>query len=727
MRFSTHKVSPANTGFTLIEVLVSVALFSIISVLVVGAFMSVLDANRKARAERQVLDSTQSFIELMTREIRDTAGFTTSCMGTSCSFRSPDGFQEITYRLNGTVVERKIGPPGCTDPAVCPWEPMTDAGVQIDYLEFDDTPSGTGVVVSISGIAQAGTAQETDFDIETTVAPRRDNLGDRDEFTRSIPTPALPSDAAGYGIPVTNAAPSTANVATWSSDLMPSDDIRIENSNIFCPWSGSNIPDDWVVIDIGHGKTNTEMPYSLWGDLVHSGATVPPGPESTNLDADRWDPSYPVQQNWLYRCNPLHQSVHMPSCEDNYVDPLQPTYTAVAGPNPATRTRRASNAVVRYEANPNPSAATQPVSVTVNSYSTPAVNTATCQLTRLTDTGPVASGPTGFSSPVFDSSVDYAVYVATDDYDHCDEYDAADPPNCILPCRYRHDPTMTYDMWDTHAQCAAAAADPDYTWLGNGHAPQAGEQVAIQLRDGSGNIIPWEGGAQTSAMTDDIATEANLAITFVGTTSITTLRSVDVMMRAFHDWVRLGIHNYNQIPATYNAPGGVLIPNYQAYCPDGIMAPSGLSVPVDMFASGASMGVGCIAFAPTPYPTSGGETCDGPWGSYQVCGDGVHCAPDDGSVCCTNSAMEDLTYCSPGSSCINNGQDCSGTSPGCPIGFDACGPANCIPAGTVCCAPEHPDKYCDAGEFCSPDGQCFTKPPNLQTSDTHLDINVEEF
>jgi prepilin-type N-terminal cleavage/methylation domain-containing protein len=732
MRFSTHKVSPANTGFTLIEVLVSVALFSIIAVLVVGAFMSVLDANRKARAERQVLDSTQSFIELMTREIRDTAGFTSSCMGTSCSFWTPDGSNEIAYRLNGTTVERR----SCSS---CPWEPMTDAGVQIDYLDFGDTPSGSGVVVSISGIAQAGTAQETDFDIETTVAPRRDNLGARDEFTRSIPSPASPGSGGAYETASSSAAPATEAVSTWSSDYVPSPDIRVPQSDIFCPWSGINIPADWVVVDIGHGKTNSEMPYQFWSDLVHSDDINPAGGARYLPYINLWLPPNPsnmgVSLMWLYRCNPLHQSVHMTSCNMGYDDPVVGSYTPPAGaPWPAQTIDRSSNAVARYEANANPGSATKQVSVTnaAGTFSTPNVTTATCQLAEHT-VGGIVDAPGGVS---LDPARDYDVYIATDDYDHCIAYDTATPPNCTTPC-YELDPVTGYMVLisEDPAVCVAeiAAGNVDRT----AHAPQGGEQVAIQLRDAGGTIIPWESGELISAVTDDIATEANGAITLVGKVGPTTgvpvsnISTVDVMMRSFREWVGFGAQQHNSIPTTFTY-GGVPIPtnpNYRDYCYDGY-EPFVAPAPGGLFASGASMGVGCIAFAPTPYPGSSGTGCDNPsW--TNICPDGNTCSPA-GTVCCPDGVGYP-TYCNGTdvSVCKSGGTMCEEMVPGCDPGFVACGSgasATCIPAGTVCCAPEgHPDKYCDAGELCSPDGRCFTEPPNLQTPDTHLDINVEEF
>lgn len=59
-----------NKGFTLIELLVAGGLFAMIIVALSGAFTLVLRAQRQAVADREVVDTTRSAMESMTRAIR---------------------------------------------------------------------------------------------------------------------------------------------------------------------------------------------------------------------------------------------------------------------------------------------------------------------------------------------------------------------------------------------------------------------------------------------------------------------------------------------------------------------------------------------------------------------------------------------------------------------------------------------------------------------------------
>ena len=108
-----------NFGFTLIEVMVAISIFSIVVTIGIGSLITVNKAYDQSQVQRAVIDNTSFVLESMAREIRTGQQYTCgtnpaaasnagSC-GTSnkFSFVNFDG-DEIWYRLNGTTIEKVI-------------------------------------------------------------------------------------------------------------------------------------------------------------------------------------------------------------------------------------------------------------------------------------------------------------------------------------------------------------------------------------------------------------------------------------------------------------------------------------------------------------------------------------------------------------------------------------------------------------------------------------------
>lgn len=72
---------PIARGFTLVELIVSMALFTIVVFITTSAFLSVVDLNKKARITRVVLDNFSVALEQMVRNIR--TGDTYRCLDAS--------------------------------------------------------------------------------------------------------------------------------------------------------------------------------------------------------------------------------------------------------------------------------------------------------------------------------------------------------------------------------------------------------------------------------------------------------------------------------------------------------------------------------------------------------------------------------------------------------------------------------------------------------------------
>lgn len=128
-------------GFSLIEVLTSVALFTVIITVALGALFMVITANKSAKSIKIVVNNINLAIEGMTRDLRvgynycagESQAKDGSCDSSAGSsqifFTTDEGQNYSTYRLNNGAIERRIGSSG-------PYLQITAGEVTIDDMEF---------------------------------------------------------------------------------------------------------------------------------------------------------------------------------------------------------------------------------------------------------------------------------------------------------------------------------------------------------------------------------------------------------------------------------------------------------------------------------------------------------------------------------------------------------------------------------------------------------------
>ena len=179
-----------NKGFTLIEMLVSICLFTIILTIAFTALYSIMDANKKTKTVKSVVNNLNMAMESMTREIRVGYRYTchttpenpapadpgqdcTSLPGSTFSFKTKDG-QDAFFRYNDTekVIERKII--GKENTPVT----LTATDVVIDNLSFYVNGTGSGddlqprVLILVKGhVEREGVNSE--FNIQSTISQRK--------------------------------------------------------------------------------------------------------------------------------------------------------------------------------------------------------------------------------------------------------------------------------------------------------------------------------------------------------------------------------------------------------------------------------------------------------------------------------------------------------------------------------------------------------------------------
>ncbi len=184
-------------GFTLIEIIVATAIFTMVVTIAIGALTTLNNTSREARAMRVVLDNANSAVDAMTRTIRmgirfdcgslhpgsALDGSQTDCVYPSngksdLRFYGPGGLtstmQEVRFRFNPTdkSIERMLANSGT-------WERMTAPEVEVTALTFyvrgatldQDQPI---VTIIMTGIAHVSTTARN-FNIETSISPRTPN------------------------------------------------------------------------------------------------------------------------------------------------------------------------------------------------------------------------------------------------------------------------------------------------------------------------------------------------------------------------------------------------------------------------------------------------------------------------------------------------------------------------------------------------------------------------
>src|SRR5437868_1859352 len=116
-----RKTSTLSRGFTLVEMVVAVALFAIVMLVCVGALLALVGATRKVHALQSVINNLNVTVDGMVRDVRmgtvydasgacsgNSGGGTKDCTGGGTQFsyepygNGPSGIPTI-YRLNTTT------------------------------------------------------------------------------------------------------------------------------------------------------------------------------------------------------------------------------------------------------------------------------------------------------------------------------------------------------------------------------------------------------------------------------------------------------------------------------------------------------------------------------------------------------------------------------------------------------------------------------------------------
>src|SRR3989344_6423825 len=115
--FKHFLISRKKRGFTLLELLVAVGLFTILASISMGAVINIFDANNRAESSKTVIDNLNLALENMTRTVRFGSVYHCGTLGTLTNpqdcLSGNDSFlaiqfegNTVIYRLNGTAIQK---------------------------------------------------------------------------------------------------------------------------------------------------------------------------------------------------------------------------------------------------------------------------------------------------------------------------------------------------------------------------------------------------------------------------------------------------------------------------------------------------------------------------------------------------------------------------------------------------------------------------------------------
>ena len=170
------------TGFTLVEMIIAVGIFSMIAVISTAATISIIDYNKKIRSSKEALENMNFALESMSRAIRYGKDFYCGDSDTGffdCPYTSPgstlsftDVYEKrIKYFLNSSTnrIDR------LTDNGVD--GSITSEGVNVTSLKFvvrgsDITNNQPMVQIMVSGSVIHGNTPPSYFNLQTLVSSR---------------------------------------------------------------------------------------------------------------------------------------------------------------------------------------------------------------------------------------------------------------------------------------------------------------------------------------------------------------------------------------------------------------------------------------------------------------------------------------------------------------------------------------------------------------------------
>ncbi|TSC84080.1 MAG: Uncharacterized protein G01um101417_349 [Parcubacteria group bacterium Gr01-1014_17] len=166
------------SGFTLIEMIMSVAVFTVVALIAAGALLAIADANRKAQTFKSVVNNVNFALESVARNLRTGSAYSSTsfargnCLSgymSGISFASQEG-KSISYYLDKARIFRTVDGKDSIG--------VTAPEVTVDRFCFllGGTEAGDDIqphaLMLVGGVMRVGTKLESRFDIQTFITQR---------------------------------------------------------------------------------------------------------------------------------------------------------------------------------------------------------------------------------------------------------------------------------------------------------------------------------------------------------------------------------------------------------------------------------------------------------------------------------------------------------------------------------------------------------------------------
>ena len=175
------KTSRLPRGFTLIEMIVSVAIFAIVMVAVSGAYLNLINIDRQTRGTNDVVNNLSFALDSMSRSIRTGTNYcsasTPGCFSSQFSYIDSNNCI-ITYALAGGSVVESTKPGVGGTCSITSNIALTDPRVTVTNLAFYVSGQTVGdplqpvVTFTIHGTLATSPTTSVAFTIQTTATER---------------------------------------------------------------------------------------------------------------------------------------------------------------------------------------------------------------------------------------------------------------------------------------------------------------------------------------------------------------------------------------------------------------------------------------------------------------------------------------------------------------------------------------------------------------------------
>ncbi len=167
-------------GFTLVDLLVAIGIFSVVASIATGGFINALRTQRQISALLAADSNVSLALEQMAREIRTGSNFClpniTDCLPNELVFNNAKG-ERVNYRLatDGTGTIEK----GVTNSNGTKFSKITGGNAKIEYLKFallgnlSDDRLQSRITIAVGVSAKAIGVSGNVIHLQTTVSPRQ--------------------------------------------------------------------------------------------------------------------------------------------------------------------------------------------------------------------------------------------------------------------------------------------------------------------------------------------------------------------------------------------------------------------------------------------------------------------------------------------------------------------------------------------------------------------------